>query len=262
MNRNSRHQMYESLYYHDLNLRESFTARVQWTSALIFSVLTVIAYMARTLDTTTSFKLAFVFYFSIGLAFFLIINSIVHLKNAVWGNTYQMIPTPIEIDRYRDKLITYNKEIHEYNIAYPNNKQPIKKVDLELNNFIYGTLRDCSSLNSEINRKRSSCIYDSMKWFMWSTIPLLLACLVFILYDLDASSPRKDLSIYDHSNDRLYNYWTNEFSTAISENNSRIIDILEKIAVQKELIMSDTQDQTPPPPSEPTPPETRTLSRR
>ncbi|WP_273761176.1 hypothetical protein [Aeromonas hydrophila] len=274
MNRESLFKMYEKSYYHEMETREKIAGRVQINFALAAAGFTVISYMIRMLDFDKNLFLIILCCISIFACLILSFFCIKSLINAFWGNEYKGIPTANEIDRYRNELIAHNAKIDIYNHNYPGNIQPSTNVEQKTYDFIYEKFRDCSSHNSEINESRYLSIHDSFRWLLYSGIPFLISISIFIMGDLDVSSPRKETLISDKSID-----------SRLKELNVIISDIKETIAFKKEsgyfhskkqiamninycypynlifkdIHMPEDEKLPPPPPTEPIPPATRSL---
>lgn len=192
-------ELYEKLYFHEMEVREKITGRVQVTFALVATGYTILSYMLRMLDFTYN-KLALgIFIVCTIITFIISIGCLFYLIRAFWGNTYNGMPSPKETDDYRKNLVIYRHHIAQYNIDYPQNKQPEIIVDDYISEHLYNKFRDCSTHNTTVNDRRSRQVYESFKWLLFASAPMFIASVTFIVCDLDVSSPRKETPIVDQS---------------------------------------------------------------
>ena len=70
-------------------------------------------------------------------------------------------------------------------------------VEEYLGNFIMRKYAEIADKNAEINEIRRQYIANSLKWLLKGAVLLIFAGFVFVLFDLDLSSPRKPVAIYD-----------------------------------------------------------------
>ena len=250
MNSDKLFDLFEKIYFHEMEVREKLIFRVQINFALVATGYAIISYMVRMLDFDQDLSLVKLF---VSFTVVSIILSILCLKNLVqafWGNVYQGMPSPKEIDSYKNELEKHSAEISEYNLQYPDHAQTEINVNEQLKSYMYEKYRDCSSHNTDVNDCRGAHIHQSFKWLLISAIPFLLASGIFIGGDLDVSSPRKETLIYDK---------------AVAEKLGNLEEEIAKIEMQfqsqvKERAMSkEKQNPPPPPPKAPAQPEPRSV---
>jgi hypothetical protein len=222
MNKEKLFELYQKLYFHEMGVREKITGRVQVTFALVATGYAISSYMLRMLDYTIANQMTVGIFFvllflSLGLSFW----CLQYLLKAFWGNTYKGIPTSKDIDAYQKSLITHKKDTENYNYNHPNNVQTIVDVELRLSDYMYDKYAECSSHNTDLNDQRSIQIHLAFKWLLISSIPLFIASIFFVAFDLDASSPRKETAIIDSS---------------VAKELSEIKNGLKKYSIAKELL--------------------------
>lgn len=191
MNKKYLFELYEKLYFHEMEVRERITNRVQITFALVATGYTILSYMMRMLDYTVINLATNIFIIATGITFILSIMCLYFLVRAFWGNTYEGMPSPVQTDLYRENLKSHKKSIEQYNKKYPKNKQQKINVDSSIYEHLYQKFRDCSTHNTEVNDRRSKQLHQAFKWLLFAAIPMLVSSVTFIIYDLDVSSPRK-----------------------------------------------------------------------
>ena len=70
-------------------------------------------------------------------------------------------------------------------------------VEEYLDNFIMKKYAEIADKNAEINEIRRQYIANSLKWLLKGGVLLIFAGFIFVLFDLDLSSPRKPVAICD-----------------------------------------------------------------
>jgi Ca2+/Na+ antiporter len=248
MNKERLFELYEKLYFHEMEVRERITGRVQITFALVATGYTILSYMLRMLDYTALHCAIMVFAISSGLTFALSFVCLYFLVRAFWGNTYKGMPSPIKTDEYREKLIAHKKDIEDYNNSYPSNQQTEVDVDSLVADHLYQKFRDCSAHNTEVNDRRSQQLHRAFKWLLFASIPILVSSVTYIAHDLDVSSPRKETPIVD-------------LSVATELNGIKTkLEVLNLSLKQGVKIVPEVEDNyVPPPPPPPQEPDARPL---
>ncbi|CAM2834841.1 hypothetical protein [Vibrio rarus] len=288
MNRDKLFPFYEKMYFHEMETREKLFTRVQINFALIFTGFSIVSYMLRMLDFSVYREAAIAFVVLAVLSIALSAIGVWHLISAFWGNEYKGVPSPKETDGYRVEVQQYVVSINQYNEDYPENKQPVVDVDEMVSQFIYEQLRDCSSHNTDINDTRFARIHNSVRWLLIASVPFLLASVLFVTFDLDTSSPRKETLIYNRSLvDKLENIDSNianavlhnqnmlEVQQLCLKNQEQVLHHLHQALQQRqnheellktvnhlkkcEDLMTDKKATPPPPPPPPQKPITRSV---
>ncbi|WP_312918228.1 hypothetical protein [Stutzerimonas kunmingensis] len=190
-------ELYEKLYFHELEIKEKITTRVQLVFTLMVMLYTVASYMLRMLDYSSAVGVVVLFLLFFGAFGVFSALAIPQLIRAFWGNVFQCIPSPCETEKYRAEVEGYCKDIISFNKENPDNKQPEIDVSVEVKDYLYEKYKDCAAHNTVVNERRSVFVHEAFKWLIISAVPLLVAALLFIVIDLDVSSPRKEFSIRD-----------------------------------------------------------------
>ena len=155
--------------------------------------------MLRMLDFSSNKELALVFSALAILSVTISSRGVFYLIKAFWGTEYKGVPDPVETDRYRVEVENHAESILQYNKDYPENKQPEVNVEAVLSKFLLEQVRDCATHNTYANEVRFTHVHNSVKWLLLAAIPFLSASVLFVAFDLDASSPRKETLIYNQS---------------------------------------------------------------
>lgn len=236
MDKKSLYNLYEKTYFYEMEVREKIVGRVQINFALIATGFAALSYMSRMLDLEKNNILIIAFIALLLTSIMLSFICIRHLVLAFWGNEYQGMPTAIEIDSYRLDLLAHAQDIEKYNLQYPEAAQPKVYVDQMLYDYMYNKFRDCSSFNTKVNDKRSDNLHKSFRWLLYSSIPFLLASVLFVIGNLDVSSPRKETLIINNT---------------LNEKLESIENTLNVLTKANGVNMSNKTPPPPPPPSQP-----------
>jgi len=188
------YDFYEKAYFSEIETKEKLHSRVQAVFSLIVIAATILTYLAKNTTFESNLSLScFVASLTV-LSFIILLYSCWRLKNAFWGNAFKYCPTPADINKYHLELIKFEGDFKDYchtnNLTYNNEHNP----EQGLKEFINNKLIECTSWNIQKNELRSSEIFESLKYFFYSLIPLLIAVSVFLCADLDSASPRKSSS--------------------------------------------------------------------
>ena len=250
-------KLYQQLYFHELEVKEKLITRLQMTFAFHATVFTIIAYMLRMFDYESKLFLICSFHSIIIIAVLAIIPSVFYTIDAFWGNTYKGIPSANETERFRKNSEKHELDMKKYHEDYPESINGVKTylAKEELQDYLYEHYANCSSHNTEINDKRSLRLHSAIKWLLISALPLLAACLLFIRYDLDVSSPRKNLLIEDRS----LTSSIEKIKEIVQERNGNELKITFSIERTEQLTDQETHDNKPAPPPPPERPGPRNI---
>lgn len=241
--------LYETLYFYELERKDKITNRIQLNFALIIITYTAFSYMIRTLDYESRVQELFLFLIFLGLSIFASSIAIYLLIKSYWNNPIHHIASPNEIGSYIDSLRTF------YNNEHP--KDSSIKLNNDIEEYISNSYREAANRNMLTNEKRNKDLYTSFKWLLISAFPLAIASLLFLVLDLDASSPRKNMLVEDKN-----------LALEIKKLNGNlecIKSIKKPISECSEMTKDNVQQPTPPSqpqtqakaPEKPSPPQLR-----
>ncbi|MBD8601958.1 hypothetical protein IFT80_04805 [Pseudomonas sp. CFBP 8771] len=189
---------YEKMYAYEEDIKNSISIKTQLIFTAIFALLSVSAYLARFLDFTESPVVAYVIASLILLVIVIISVSVYFNCRAFSGSEFNRMPYAAEVKKYHDDQVGYNSEVKKYNCQVGHAEQ-LDLVDPihETESYISETYVRCATHNALVNEQRSRWVFKSVAAFLIACIPLVLASLLFVVFDMDTSSPRKSLSIRD-----------------------------------------------------------------
>jgi len=195
LNRKDEIEMYEKHYFHEESRRSHINSRAQSTFIAYATVLTMTAYMFKNIDIEKSLYLSSFFYISIALCTVPFIKSILKSKSAFWGNSYKQMPTPEYFQDRKNILTKYKFDIKKYNKDNPKHSLPFPNVEKTMSIEVLNHYKECVTNNATTNTERSLKIHTAVSELTTSSLYFSIAVLIFVLGDMDASSPRKEVLI-------------------------------------------------------------------
>ncbi|EGA64512.1 hypothetical protein [Vibrio brasiliensis] len=184
MNKKELLQFYKELYFHELERKDRITAQAQVRFAFVATGVALSAYMLRMLDFTESPTLVWLFLGCLSLALIPFCCSVWVLSRAFWGNHYGYLPVLTDVEVYRQDLEHHYAETGENG-----------SIDNDMLDYLLGSFADISSQNSKVNEARLTKMNHFYRFSLPSVGFFVVASALFIVADLDASSPRKPIVI-------------------------------------------------------------------
>ncbi|WP_248743187.1 MULTISPECIES: hypothetical protein [unclassified Pseudomonas] len=238
MNIHNIHTTYEKMYAYEEEIKNSISIKTQIIFTAIFALASATIYLARFLDFTFNPKIAYVISFFIATT--LVISAISTYFNckAFSGSEFNRMPYAEKIKEYYESQIEYNDELAKYNVQVAQHEQiPLINPAKETASFISNTYISCSTHNALVNEERSRWVFKALSTFLMACIPLAIGSLLFVLFDMDTSSPRKNFAIKDtYVGDQIAALKTqllnDSKSDAVADLKKRTI-ILENIVLEK-----------------------------
>lgn len=184
MQDDKRNELYEKLYFHEVDARDKVVSRLQIPLALLFSVLSIFAVLMKGVSFAGYEHWHLVFYVPFSLSAFLFVVSVVYFVGAFYNHEYSFMPPADEMEEYRNVLISHYE-------TYEGAKEYVVQA---FSDFIYGHFNRCSTENTVVNDLRSRRIHMCNRFFLFTSIPLLLSFLVFNFSDManeNKSKPHK-----------------------------------------------------------------------
>lgn len=243
----------EKRYFHELDVREKIFTRLQFNFVFYTTFLSITAYMTRMVDYTSSCIIVTLFFVGIILGILILVGSIYFTYRVFTGLEYRLAPSAEKILEYRSELEKNFKDITEYNKKYSLNiEAPDPKIGIIL--YMERILSKCVSFNQRVNEGRRIGVKNALWLLMLATLPIIFSVLLFVVFDLDASSPRKNILVQDIN-----------LSKEVKDLNKNILlvrtsELNSKIHTKETMIMTEEKNEhekkpVPPPPSPPKEPE-------
>lgn len=122
------------------------------------------------------------------VALVLLITSIKNSSISWTDHEYKVLPKAKDLIEYRNAFIEYSK-------ANEIENTPDKEVAI----FIAESMAECIDYNKGVNDYRLQALRRSIWYLAASIIPIFASSVLFVTFDLDVSSPRKNMRIEDQN---------------------------------------------------------------
>jgi hypothetical protein len=178
MDKDGLFSLYEKLYFHEIEVREKLTGRLQLPLAILVGELGLIGYM---LSNKTN--VAFSYYICAFWSFYIlscasVLAAIYYFIRSWHGYEYSFIPSPSAIDVYRCQLIEFYTDDEEKEIL----------VKSALKNFLYDYYCKCSSKNTDNNDRRSITLHKTSTFLIVSVVLLFCSFIPFYFGNFDKAN--------------------------------------------------------------------------
>ncbi len=226
---------YEKMYIYEEEIKDSISIKTQLIFTAIFILISTTVYLARFLDFSIKPDIAYIIALLVCLVVIIAAFSTYFNFRAFSGSEFNRMPYASRVQEYYEEQIQYNIDAEQYNSAVdPNDAIEYLDPKKETEAFISRTYINCATHNALINEERSRWVFKALAGFLLACIPLAIASLLFVVFDMDTSSPRKNLSIKD-------SYVGGEISSlknqlAISSKSDALADIEKRTTILENII--------------------------
>jgi thiosulfate reductase cytochrome b subunit len=228
-------KLYEKLYFHEIDIREKFNARLQVPLAILVAQVSFLGYMLQNAVHGRSVSLLIAFWILYLLSCFSTGKAILDFFWSWYGYTFSFIPSAKETEQYHQQLIELYKE-------YDDTEKLVKNG---IDQYLYKYYQECSSVNTENNDKKALRLHKSMSWVICA---ILLSFFAFIPYHFGGI----DKNIIPKSNSSAANTLsTQQNATNQKENHKSNPVFILPTKSPEEVKMSEKNKQPPPPPPPP-----------
>lgn len=187
-----RFDFYKEQYHLELERKSELTGVVQIRLVALVSAASIMLYMLKTFQFQHEYSfipLIFMVTASLSCGVFLYIAW--SLYKAYWGSSYERLPPIHELESYRKAL---------------ESEGILKEKPDAFEEYLIEEMSQCMANNSENNDSRYIVMNKVMKRLPWAMISFVLSGVIYLVADLDSSSPRKpiEIQVVDIKNDRWY----------------------------------------------------------
>lgn len=176
---------YEKLYFHEIEVRENLTGRLQIPLAITVSLVGVLIYILQHVDVTRRGWVAVSLWLLLLLSTTSILTAGYFFVRSWFGATYELFPAAAEAENYRlllDK--TYS--------AYEDGAGLSKKY---LNDFLCAKFIACATRNTASNDSRSMFLHRTNGALVISTAVLAISFFFFFWAGFDSSQAEKPIKV-------------------------------------------------------------------
>lgn len=175
MENNKLFELYEKLYFHEIDMREKLNGRLQLPLAVLISVIGALAFMLRNFSNSGNNKMLVFFIVMYVLSWLFVIFGINYFIRSWYGYEYAFLPSALETENYRQKLIETYKEYDDCE----------KLVDKYFSEYLKKYYIECSSKNTENNDKRSLFLHFTNRNIVIGAIFVFLSLIPYYFGNFD-----------------------------------------------------------------------------
>lgn len=177
--------LYEKLYFHEVEAREKISIRLQFPLVILLSIISVFAHIINGISFYNTDLWSVIFWITFFVSIIFFITSLIYFIISFYGHTYTFIPSAKKTEEYRQELIeTYRKfENHD------------SLVDQYFDEYLFNYYNDCSSKNTIVNDKRSKYLHHCNTFLILSALPLMATFLIFTLAGIDKNTIDKEYKV-------------------------------------------------------------------
>jgi len=182
---NPLYDLYEKLYFHEIDVREKLSGRLQIPLVIILSMAGLLAFMLQNYEKTIWNTLSLPFILLLIAGSVALVVSIYYFILSWYGHTYSFLPSAQETE-------SYQKLLNETYAPYEDGEALSKKY---LDDYVCKYLITCSSINTQSNDKRSFYLHRTNASLIIVALLLLLSFLCFYFGDLDKGRQIKAIKV-------------------------------------------------------------------
>jgi len=175
--------LYERLYFHEIDAREQLNSRLQLPLSLIVVLAGAFAYLLQTADHALTSFAAYLFRTSLILMGASFLVGTYSFVRAAWGHNYKFIP-------YAQQIAAIVEQLKEYDVKYATTVAD--KLTAE---YLRGYLIEGATNNASNNDRRSAYLHWSNMGVVATSAFALLAFLAFVLGDLSRAQSVMHVSL-------------------------------------------------------------------
>jgi hypothetical protein len=173
------------MYFYELDAREKITSRLQLPLAILLAAISFFGVVIKGLNAITLVNDNTTFIVFLAFSFIVIVVAAGFFVRALWGHTYEFIPTPVETEKYKEQLIATYKEFDDCD----------NLVEKYLKEYLYRYYSECATKNTHVNDIRSEALHKCISCLVLAAIPLLTTYVLFNFYNLNEKSQKTPTEI-------------------------------------------------------------------
>lgn len=185
MAKNPLFDLYEKLYFHEIDVREKLSGRLQTPMAIIVSLVGVLTYLLQNFDKGHNGNSVLAFLSLFLLSSVILVIAIYFFIRSWYGNTYAFLPSAEATEQYRQLL---QKTYEQY-------KNGDSLAETYLNDYLCTKYISCATQNTQCNDLRSLNLHRTNGTLIVSTLLVAVTFLVFFMGDLDSTKASKPTEV-------------------------------------------------------------------
>lgn len=185
MAKNPLFDLYEKLYFHEIEVREALGGRLQTPMAIIVSLIGVVAYLLQNFDKELSGFAVTVFICLLALSSITLLIGIYFFIHSWFGSTYAFLPSAEATEQYRQLL---QKTYEQY-------KDGDSLAETYLNDYLCAKYIECATQNTRCNDQRSLNVHRTNGTLIFATALVTGSFLAFFVGGLDRTKASKPTEV-------------------------------------------------------------------
>ncbi len=162
------YQLYQRLYFHEIDLRDRIHARVPILLAIVLALIGMQSYMVNSLFSATWSKYEIVLLVCLlGVSVSALIVAVVYIVRSWHGFSYKYLPFVEQLETHRGVLREYYRK---YDATDMDGSLAKKVGGVFFNYFV-----ECASCNATLNDKKSERLHVAFWWLIGSMATGFLA---------------------------------------------------------------------------------------
>lgn len=178
-------ELYEKLYFHEIEVREKLNERLQAPLTLIIAFVGVIAYLLQNYEHKEFTTTSLIFLGVVGATSVCVAVSIYFFIRSWYNNLYSFLPSANETEKYRKVLL------NQY-ATYPNGEELANGY---FKDFLSNYYVSCSTINAVSNDYRSAYVHKTNARLILTALLGFSAFLVFYIGGLDRTRKPTEVTL-------------------------------------------------------------------
>lgn len=189
MTENELKQLYEKLYFHEIDGRDKIQGRLQLSLTLLLAVIGAVVFLFQNFDyqstVWTLLRWTFAFFFCVGAV--VLVAAMVFFVKAFYSNAYYFLPDSKQTASYKELLENTYAEFAERD----------RLVSEAMDQYVTGYYVEYAAFNTRSNDRRSAYVHLCNGALVGAAVLFIAAYLAFYFGDLDKGriKPATEISI-------------------------------------------------------------------
>jgi hypothetical protein len=185
MTKNPLFDLYEKLYFHEIEVREKLGGRLQTPMAIIVSLIGVLMHLLQNFDKDQTDIAAATFLCLFALSIVSLVTAVYFFFRSWYGNTYAFLPSAEATEEYQQLLQkTYEQYMDGDSLA-----------ERYLNDYLCTKYIACATQNTQCNDLRSLNLHKTNGTLIVSTVLVAVTFLAFFMGNLNKTKTSKPAEV-------------------------------------------------------------------
>ncbi|MDB4077694.1 hypothetical protein N9537_07600 [Porticoccaceae bacterium] len=185
MNTKDLFEFHQRMYFHELEARDKISSRLQLPLAILLATISFYGVLTKGIELDSLAQKNGLYLTLLAISFISVSIASVFFVRALWGHSYEYIPTTDETEDYNDLLISKYKEFDNCDDLVSN----------YLESYLRKAYSKCATKNTHVNDNRSELLHNCNSFLILSAV-LLLATYVFSnIYKIEKKPDKESIEV-------------------------------------------------------------------